>query len=174
MLNEFKDFVTEKTQDINERVQKMRAESTDSVREAVTGGAENIKALKSPVRQIARSSIKLTAISQTAMQNLIELQADVITAALSEAALRLERASRAENVVDLVRDQVELLAATRERMVEDAKRGVSIVKGAGKEILDVAANAYEKVVEEEVPEVKVVRRKGKRAVRKTTRARKAA
>jgi hypothetical protein len=152
----------------------MRVESGESVREAVSDRAETLKALKSPVRQIARSGIKLTTISQTAVQGLIELQADVLTAALSEAALRLERAGKAGNVVELVKDQVELFDATRTRIVEDAKRGAAIFKAAGKDIRDVATNVYAKVIEEEVPEVKVVRRKAKRAVRKTTRARKAA
>jgi len=180
MLNEFKDFVTEKTEGLTERVQKIRMDSSESVRGVVTGSAENLKLLKSPVRQIARSGIKLTAVTQTAAQSLIELQADVLTAGLSDAALRLERASRAENVIEFVRDQIELMPATRDRVVEDAKRAVKIFKDAGRDLRHVASNVYTKVVEpaeQEIErEVKAVRRKAKRAVRKTktTRARKAA
>lgn len=174
MLNEFKDFVTEKTQVLTDAVQKMRVESGESVREKVTDRAESIKALKNPVRQIARSGIKLTTISQTAMQGLIELQADVLTAALTQAALRLERAGKAGNVAELVKGQVELFDGARERIVGDAKRGAAIFKAAGKDIKEVATNVYAKVVEEEAPPANVVRRKAKRAVRKTTRARKAA
>ena len=73
---------------------------------------------------IARSGVKLTAVSQTAVSSLIELQSDMLTSALSDVALRLERASRAENIVDLVRDQIELIPATRARIVEDAQRAV--------------------------------------------------
>ncbi len=78
------------------------------MRDAVTGSAENLKSLKSPVRVIARSGVKLTTVSQSAVQNLIELQSEVVTSALTDVALRLERATRAASIVDLVRDQIEL------------------------------------------------------------------
>lgn len=177
MIGQMQEIMTEKTQALAEQVLKLRKESAETVREAVNGSAESLKAMKSPVRLFARSGIKVTAVSQTAVQNLIELQSDMITSALTDVALRLERASRAEGVVDLVKDQVEMLPATRARLVEDANRAVSIFKHAGRELRTVATHTYAKVVEtaeQEVPEVKTARRKVKRAVRKTTRARKAA
>lgn len=177
MVGQIQEIMTETSQVVAEHVQKMRQNSAKTVRDAVNGSAENLKALKSPVRLFARSGIKVTAVSQTAVQNLIELQSDIITSTLTGLALRLERATKAENVVELVRDQFEMLPATRDRLVNDATRAVSIFKDAGRELRDVATHTYEKVVEtaEEVPEVKAARRKVKRAVRKTTRrARKAA
>ncbi len=68
------------------QVRKFRENSVESVREAVTGSAETLKALKSPVRMIARSGVKLTTVSQTTVQNLIELQSDVVTSALNDVA----------------------------------------------------------------------------------------
>lgn len=177
MIGQMQEIVNEKTQALAEQVQKLRKDSAESVREAVTGSAENLKALKSPVRLFARSGIKVTAVSQATVQSIIELQSDVITSALTDMALRLERASRAEGVIDLVKDQFEMLPATRARIVDDANRAVSIVKHAGREFRAVALHTFEKVREtaEEVPEVKAARRKVKRAVRKTTtRVRKAA
>jgi gas vesicle protein len=110
--------------------------------------------------------------------SLIDLQSDMLTSAISDAALRLERASRADSIVDLVRDQIEMIPATRARIVEDAQRAASIFKHAGRDLRGVASHLYERVVEtaeENVPEVKVVKRRTKRVVRKTTtRARKAA
>ena len=53
----------------------------------------------------------------------------------------------------------------------------SIFKDAGREFRAVATHTIDKArerAEQEVPEIKVARRKVKRAVRKTTRARKAA
>jgi hypothetical protein len=178
MIGQMQEIVSEKTQALAEQVQKMRKESGKSVREAVTGSAESLKALKSPVRLFARSGIKVTTVSQTAVQSLIELQSEMITSALTDMAMRLERAANAEGIVDLVKDQVDLLPATRARIVDDAARAVSIFKHASRDLRTVVAHTYEKVVEtaeEEVPEVKVARRKVKRAVRKTTaRVRKAA
>ena len=116
MIGQMQEIVSEKTQALAEQVQKLRKDSAESVREAVTGSAENLKALKSPVRLFARSGIKVTAVSQATVQSIIELQSDVITSALTDMALRLERASRAEGVIDLVKDQFEMLPATRARI----------------------------------------------------------
>ena len=170
MITQMQDFVADTTSALTGQVRKMRQESVETVREAVVGSAENLKSLKSPVRVFARSGVKITTVSQTAVASLIELQSDMITSALSEAALRLEKAARAENVVELVRDQIEMLPATRARVVEDAQRAVAIFKHAGRELKNVATHTYERVVEtaeEKVPEVRTAKRKVKTAARKT-------
>ena len=188
MIAEMQDFVTEQASALSGQVQKIRKESVETAREAAVDSAEGLKSLKSPVRQIARSSVKLTAVSQSAVASLIELQSDMVTSALNDAALRLERASRASSLVDLFRDQYQLLPATRERIVEDAQRAVQIFKTAGRDIRGVASNVYERIVEpveEKIPEVKVkvkvskrraakTKAKAKRPARKAARARKTA
>ncbi len=188
MIAEMQEFVTEQASALSGQVHKIRKESVETAREAAVDSAEGLKSLKSPIRQIARSSVKLTSVSQTAVASLIELQSDMVTSALSDAALRLERAARAGSIVDLFRDQYQLLPATRERIVEDAQRAVQIFKTAGRDIRGVASNVYERIVEpveEKIPEVKVKvkvskrrtakpKAKAKRATRKTARARKTA
>ena len=178
MIAQMQDFVAEQTAILQDQVEKIRKDSVETVREAVVGSAENLKALKSPVRTLARSGVKVTAVSQNAVASLIELQSDMLTSALSDAALRLERASRADNIIELVREQVEMIPATRARIVEDAQRATLIFKHAGRDLRGVATNLYERVLEtaeENVPEVKVVKRKAKRATRKApARARKTA
>jgi len=180
MIGQMQEFIVEQASAWQDEVQKIRKESVENVREAVAGSAENLKSLKSPVRTIARSSVKVTSVSQTAVASLIELQSDMLTSAISDAALRLERASRADNIVELVREQFEMVPATRARIVEDAQRAALIFKHAGRDLRGVATNLYERVVEtaeEKVPEVKVkiTKRKTKRAARKApVRARKAA
>lgn len=184
MIEQIQDFVSEQTSVITGQVQKFRKESVETMRDAFAGSADNIKSLKSPVRMIARSGVKVTNVSQTAVASLIELQSDIVTSALSDVALRLERAARADGIVELVRDQIELAQATRGRVVEDAQRAVEIIKVAGRDLKGVATHAYERFVEtteEKAPAAKTAVRKAKRAVskakravRKTTRARKAA
>ena len=58
MIGQMQEIVTEKTQALAEQVQKLRKESAETVREAVAGSAESLKAMKSPVRLFARSGIK--------------------------------------------------------------------------------------------------------------------
>ena len=84
-------------------------------------------------------------------------------------------------VHDLVRDQIELIPATRARIVEDAQRAVMIFKHAGRDVRGVVKHVYERVVEpveDKIPEVKVKVQKRKPAAAKRaaakTRARKTA
>jgi phasin family protein len=178
MIVEVQEYVAERGELLRGQVRKLRDTSVETVREAITGSAESLKALKSPVRLIARSGIKLSAVSQEAVQNLIELQSEVVTAALTEVAVRLERATKADNFVELVREQIELTPATRDRIVEDATRAVTIVRTAGREFRDVAVHAFETLSVKSKAEVaKPARRKAaaKRATRKApARARKTA
>ena len=107
----------------------------------------------------------------------------LVTAALTEVALRLERVTKADNLVELVREQIELVPATRDRMVEDANRAVTIFKTAGREFRNVAKHTIDMVYDKGKAEVeaagKPLRRKtakaAKRPARKAaTRARKSA
>jgi len=181
MFNQIQEFMTEQSQALAGQAQKFRDDPVETVREAAVTSAEGIKSLKQPVRVITRSGVKLTTISQTALQGLIELQSDIVTSALNDMAVRLERASRADNVVDLLQDQAEALRATRDRIVDEASRAVAIFKHAGRDVTKVASQAYAKVVESdtEVAPAPRTTRKAKRPVRKavrktTARARKVA
>jgi hypothetical protein len=185
MINQMQEFVAEQAAALSSQVEKIRKESVETVREVAAESASGLKSLKSPVRTLARSGIKVTTVSQNAVASLIELQSDMLTSAITAAALRLERASRADNIVELVREQIEMIPATRDRLVEDAQRAVLIFKHAGRDLRGVATHLYERVIEtaeENIPEVTVTKRKTKRAARKTktavrktsTRARKTA
>jgi hypothetical protein len=178
MIAHINELRSARRRDLVERVQRFRDEPIESMREVAVSSAGGIKSLKAPVRAFAHSGVKLAAVSQVAVKDLIELESDVITSALTAAAMRLERAARAESVVDLVFDQAEMLGATRARIVDHAARAVEIFKVSGRGLRDVARHTYEvaiKATEDKVPEVRTAKRKVKRAVRKTTaRARKAA
>lgn len=169
---------SERRRDLAEVMLRFRDEPVETLREVAASSADGIKSLKAPVRAFAHSGVKLATISQNTLQNLIELESDVITSALTAAAMRLERAAQAEGVADLILDQADMLGATRDRIVDHATRAVEIFKVTRRDLRGVARHAYEvavKATEEKVPEVKRARRKVKRVVRKTAaRARKAA
>lgn len=169
---------SEPRRDLSEVMYRFRDEPTETLREVAVSSADGIKALKAPVRAFAHSGVKLSTVSQSAVQSLIELEMEVITSALTAAAMRLERAAQAEGIADLVLDQADMLGATRDRIVEHTTRAVEIFKVTRRDLRGVARHAYEiamKTTDERVPELKKARRRVKRAVRKTTaRARKAA
>jgi hypothetical protein len=172
VISQMQEFVVGKAQALNGQVARIRQESLRSARAAAQDSAESLKSLKNPVRVIARSGVRFSAVSQTAVQELIELQSDMLTAAISEVALRLERASRADSVVELVRDQVDMLPATRARIADDAGRAVQIVATAGRELRGVARQAYARVADTAVPPAapRRARRRPKKAPRRTRKA----
>lgn len=171
MANKIKDFVKEQGQILAEQAGKLRADPVKAARTATAKSAERIKALKDPIRAVSRSGVKLTAISQSTAERLIQLQEQLVTSALTDAANQLERAARADNVKDIVKDQADVLRATRERIVSDITQAVTILKDAGGDVRKVATHTYESVTgkaEAAAPRrrAKVARRKVKRAVRK--------
>lgn len=167
MFSQIQEFVTKDRSMLVDQVAQIRRDSVETVREAVAGSADSIKTLKSPVRTLARTGIKLTNVSQSTLQNLIELQSDMVTSAITDAANRLERASRASNVVDLVQAQIKMLPATRDRIVDDANRAVDIFKTTGRDLRDVAGYTFDRIIkplEDEIPTLSTM----KKSVRKTT------
>jgi len=167
MISKTKKFVTEQMQALASQAQKLGKEPVETAREAAVKSAESIKSLKDPIRALARSGVKLTAISQGTAQSLIELQAEIVTTALTEAADQLERAARANNVLDLARDQADVLRATRERIVSDITQAVTIFKDAGGDVRKVATHTYASVTgKAEAKPAAKPRKKAKRPARK--------
>ena len=171
---DMQDFMNEQTQALAGQARKFRKNPVGFMRKALVDSAEGLKSLKRPVRMVAHSGVKLTAVSQNTLSSLIELQAEAITAALSGAATRLERAARSDSVVDLVVNQAEMMPATRDRIVDEATRAVEIFKHAGRDVRKVATHAYATVTGRTDEELAVARktatRKAKRTVRKVKSA----
>lgn len=171
MKAEMQEFMNEQTRVLADQAQKFRRNPERFMRKVLVDSAEGLKSLKRPLRMVAHSGVKLTEVSQDTLQSLIELQSEAVTATLTSAATRLERAAEAEGVVDLVFDQIEMLPATRDRVVDEAVRAVEIFKHAGRDVRKIANHAYATVTgrtdEELAAAKKTGARKTKRAVRKT-------
>jgi hypothetical protein len=173
MIVEMQEFMSEQTQALAEQAGRFRKNPERFMRKALVDSAEGLKSLKRPVRVVAHSGVKLTAVSQSTLASLIELQAEVLTSAMTAVATRLQRAADAEGVVDLVFEQARMLPATRGRVVDEATRAVEILKVAGRDVGKVATHAYATVTGRTDEELAVARktaaRKAKRVVRKTRR-----
>ena len=171
---DMQDFVNEQTEALAGQARKFRKNPAGFMRKALVNSAEGLKSLKRPVRMVAHSGVKLTAVSQNTLASLIELQTEAITAALSGAATRLERAARSDSVVDLVLTQAEMMPATRDRILDEATRAVEIFVHAGRDVRKVATHAYATVTGRTDEELAVARktatRKAKRTVRKVKSA----
>jgi phasin family protein len=111
------------------------------------------------------------------VQSLIELQGEIVTSAITDAAAQIQRLAETESVRDLARQQAEVLQATRQRIVDDITRAVTILRGAAADArkATVRAGAAEAAAPKKKARAKA-KRKAAKTVRKTVRktARKAA
>jgi hypothetical protein len=135
-LNE---FIDEQKKGLTELLANLSRSRVAAARNAARQSAARIKELNGRVRALARSGVRLTAVSQSAAQDLIELHADIVNSALTEAASQIERMAYTESVRDLARMQADVLQAARQRIVDDMARAVTILKGAAGDARKVVA-----------------------------------
>ena len=174
MVSKARKLMKEQTEFVGEQARVFRQAPGVLVRRAAAKSAQGIKALQRPARVVTRSGVRLTNLSQETLQSLLELQLEVVTSVLTNAAAQLERVARARGVRDLAGGQAQELRAARERIAVDIRRVIEILRRAGKGVRTVAADAYEDVVKPPQIELEPVsraqpRRKAKRTVRKAKR-----
>jgi hypothetical protein len=135
------EFIEEQRKGLAELFETLSKSRVAAARNAARQSAARIKELNGRVRELARSGVRLTAVSQNAAQGLIELHAEIVNTALSEAATQIERLAYTESVRDLARLQSEVLQAARQRIVDDIARAVTILKDAAGEARSVVTPA---------------------------------
>ena len=124
------EFLEEQTKGLSELLQNLTSSRVAAARQAARDSAARIKSLNGRIRALAQSGVRLSAVSQNAVQDIIELQAEIVTSALTEAAAKIERLAYTESVRDLARMQGEVIADARQRIVDDLGRAVTILKDA--------------------------------------------
>ena len=171
MVSKARKLMNEQMAFAGEQARVFRGAPGSLVRRAAEKSAARVKALRRPARAVTRSGVRLTTLSQHTMESLLELQLEVVTAALTNAAEQLERIARARSVRALVGGQAEELKAARERIVKDIRQVLTILKRAGRGVRNVATDTYADVVKPQSEELTAVRRtparKAKRVVRRT-------
>jgi hypothetical protein len=155
------EFIEEQRKGLAELLDNLSKSRVAAARNAARQSAARIKELNGRVRALARSGVRLTAVSQNAAQGLIELHAEIVNTALSEAATQIERLAYTESVRDLARLQAEVLQATRQRIVDDIARAVTILKDAAGDARLAVAPAAPPVARESTARKAPSRRKAK-------------
>lgn len=165
------EFLEEQKQGLKKLVGDFRKARMEAARKAALESAVRIKAMNVHVRQLARSGVRLTSISQGTAERLIELQSEIVTSALDDAAMQLQRIADTEHVRDLARGQSEVLQATRQRIVDDIARAMKILKGAAGDVREVATRATKAAA---APRKKATGRASKRVAARPAKAPRAA
>jgi len=135
------EFIAEQMKGLTEMVTELRRSRVQAARKAAVESAARIKLLNQRVRSLAKSGLRVTAASQGAVQSLIELQEDIVTSALNDAAAQMERLAYTESVRDLARVQGEILQAARQRIVDDIARAVTVLRSAAGDVRKAAERA---------------------------------
>jgi hypothetical protein len=130
------EFIAEQREGLVELMKNLRQSQVKAAREAARSSASRIKSLNQRVRGLAKSGLRVNEVTHGAAQHLIELQEDIVTSALTDAAAQIERLSYTETARDLARLQGEVMQATRQRIVDDLARAVTALKGAAGEVRD--------------------------------------
>ncbi len=170
MHSSVKEFLEEQTQGLAELAENLRKSRVAAARRAATLSAARVRSLNVRVRELARSGVRLTSISHGTVQSLIELQGEIVTSAISDAAAQIQRLAETESVRDLARQQADVLQSTRQRIVDDITRAVTILRGAADDARKVTVRA--RAAEAAAPKKKArakAKRKAARTVRKTVR-----
>lgn len=128
------EFIAEQREGLVDLMKSLRQSQVKAAREAARSSAERIKSLNQRVRALAKSGLRVNEVSHGAAQNLIELQADIVTSALTDAATQIERLSYTETARDFARLQAEVIMGARQRIVDELARAVTALKGAAGDV----------------------------------------
>jgi len=130
------ELIAEQRKGLVDLMKNLRQSQVKAARQAARSSSERIKSLNQRVRALAKSGLRVNEVTHGAAQNLIELQAEIVSSALNDAAVQLERLSYTETARDFARQQGEVMQATRQRIVDDLARAVTALKGAAGEVRD--------------------------------------
>jgi phasin family protein len=139
MIAELNEFLEVQTTGLAELARRLRQSRAAVARKAAAASAARVRSLNGRVRGLARSGVRLTSISQATAQSLIELQAAIVTDALTDASEQIQRIAHTSSVRDLAREQAGVLQAAQQRIVNDIARAVKILKGAAGDVRRVAS-----------------------------------
>jgi phasin family protein len=158
MIAELNEFLEVQTTGLAEFARRLRQSRAAVARKAAAASAARVRSLNGRVRGLARSGVRLTSISQATAQSLIELQAAIVTDALTDASEQIQRIAHTSSVRDLAREQAGVLQAAQQRIVNDIARAVKILKGAAGDVRKVASGG---TAADSVASKRPVRRKAK-------------
>jgi hypothetical protein len=127
------EFLEEQAKGLAEMAEGLRKSQVAAARKAAMRSAARIRSLNMRAREMAKSGVRLANLSHGTLQRLIGLHEEIVTAALADAAAQIEKLAYTDSVRDFGREQARVMAAARERIVNDVSRGMSILREAAQE-----------------------------------------
>lgn len=163
---------------LNRQYRAAGRETLGRIRTTLGNSAEWVAQSTQPLSVLTEKTLKLNRISHNSAARLVRVQATFLEGTLEGAAQRLQAAAHADNVRTAFDAQMQLMPATRERIVSDARKTVEVlgdtrddVVALVRETLDAlripnkVADAVDNAADAVEETVEKVRREAKPAVR---------
>ncbi|MEM7282594.1 MAG: hypothetical protein AAF438_13305 [Pseudomonadota bacterium] len=101
--------------------------TTKYTKDGVERAANLVESGVTPVNYVVNTAIRLSDIANHSANRFLEHQRDMAIGTVEASAHRLKVAASASGVRELVKDQVQLIPATRDRIKQDASKAWGIV-----------------------------------------------
>ena len=108
-----------------------------SARQQTEQAAGRVRDGKKPVKKLSQLGHKLTTVSYRTTTRMLDQQTRMVERQIDALATRLRTAAKADTIVDLVRDQMQLVPEEASRFAADARATLAIVADAGGEMRDI-------------------------------------
>ncbi len=120
----------------------------DSSRTAA-GMASNVMInAQRPTRRLLKAGLKINSVTHNGIADLMKHQARMLEGTMSAGAQRLDLVAEADNLRNLIKDQVALLPQTRDRLLGDARAALEILNEAREDLMEVISDGAEDVAED--------------------------
>ncbi|MEL7447698.1 MAG: phasin family protein [Pseudomonadota bacterium] len=148
--------------------------AADRTRNATVMLADAVARTHRPVDLAVKTSLKLNEITHKSLASLVKQQASMIEGTVDAASKRLHVAADADNLRDLVNDQLAMFPATRDRLAKDARNTVAVFTETREELTDLVRSVMEQARKETGEVEKTVRTAKRTVTRKARTAKKTA
>ncbi|HSN70421.1 MAG TPA: phasin family protein [Steroidobacteraceae bacterium] len=139
---EIREALMDRSRALAEQARGYVGASIALARESTEQLADALESLDAPVATLRDAGTRLTVLSQRFAAELLTAQASAVETALADSAARLRLAAKAEDLRSLLREQVDRLPASRERLSGDLRHAAAATTRAGRELRELATETY--------------------------------
>jgi hypothetical protein len=149
------------------RARSITGGTVTDIRSATREAAGKVKSVKGTVHEVGKRGLKLNEMAFHYLDKLIKLQLKFVESTIDEGAKRLTTAANAPSLGKLVKDQVNLLPMTRDRITNNARDTLGLVMETRDGVVALFKPAAKAKAVRKAPAKKAATRKiSKKAVRK--------
>ena len=134
--------LVEMTSDVREQASTYVERTAATARNTVQVAAERVESAAVPIENLSAAASRLNTLAYQYTGDLLAHQANVLTGALHDGAVRLRLLNKADSLQHAYQAQIKYFDVTRDRLARDARTALQIVGGAGAAVRTLAKDTY--------------------------------